>query len=115
LKDLQLTKEKAMNLGKRVRGLREANNMTQAQLEENTGIKREYLSKVESGKLNPTYTTLLKIAHGLRISLSEMLKDNLTPSPQIIRAEFAEKQYKETIRKLEIIHEKIGALLKEKV
>ncbi len=54
-----------MTIGERIRQLREERGLSQAKLERMTGIKRTYLSHLETGSKNhdnPTYNTLVKIA-----------------------------------------------------
>ena len=75
-------------LGARIKYFREWQGLTQADLEEKTGIKREYISKLENGELeNPTYLTLSKIAQGIGIAVSELLEaspaQDLKPMPVI--------------------------------
>jgi DNA-binding Xre family transcriptional regulator len=54
--------------------------MSQVELEHKTGIKREYLSKIENAELkNPTYNTLLKICSGLGISLTDLVEAEKEP------------------------------------
>ena len=56
-----------------LRNARKAAGMSQSELEKATGIKREYISKMESNELkNPTYKTLLRLCKGLGISLIEL-------------------------------------------
>lgn len=75
-------------LGQKIKHLRKNKGLTQFDLEKRTGIKREYLSKIENDELNnPTFSTLIKICDGIGIPLTELLsnKDEL-PSrkePQI--------------------------------
>ena len=64
-----------INLGERIKKVRSLKRISQVELESKTGIKREYLSKIENQELkNPTYKTLLKICSGLGISLSELVE-----------------------------------------
>ncbi len=66
-----------MTLGKRIKFVRLAAKISQLELEKRTGIKREYLSKLENSRLkNPTINTLKKIAAGLRIDFLALLTDN---------------------------------------
>lgn len=61
-----------MTLGKRIQTARLAKGLSQSQFEKVTGIKREYISKLENDELkNPTYNTLLKIAKGCGLTLVE--------------------------------------------
>jgi transcriptional regulator with XRE-family HTH domain len=63
-----------IDLGQRIRVIRNNRGLTQNELEKSTGIKREYLSKIENSELkNPTYSTLLKICKGIDISIAELL------------------------------------------
>ncbi len=75
-------------LGQRIKHLRKNKGLTQFDLEKRTGIKREYLSKIENDELNnPTFTTLLKICEGIGVPVTELLsgKDELPTrkEPQI--------------------------------
>jgi transcriptional regulator with XRE-family HTH domain len=56
-----------MILGDRVRLLREGKNLSQADIEERTGLMRCYISRVERGRTIPSVETLEKIAHGLEV------------------------------------------------
>jgi transcriptional regulator with XRE-family HTH domain len=64
----------AVYLGRKIRHLRKNKGLTQFDLEKRTGIKREYLSKIENDELNnPTFSTLLKICEGIGIPITELL------------------------------------------
>lgn len=43
--------------------------LTQAQLAERAGVKREYIARLESGDANPTVKSLWRIAEGLGLEL----------------------------------------------
>lgn len=60
-------------LGNRIKELRKAKGMTQLDLA--VAINKDYTSitRLEAGRTNPTYTTLLKVAAGLQVELSELL------------------------------------------
>lgn len=60
------------NVGRRVRALREQNNLTQEQLALMTGVGRSYLAKVEAGTRNATVDFMEKIALGLGVTLGEL-------------------------------------------
>lgn len=60
--------------GKRLRKFREIKKLSQAEIEKRTGLKREYISKMENGDLkNPTYNTLIRLAAGLEVRVSELV------------------------------------------
>lgn len=48
---------------------RKANNVTQKQLSEATGIAQSDISKIENGSANPTLKLLQRLAEGLNMSL----------------------------------------------
>jgi len=60
-------------LGKRIKFLREERGLSQEKFAEQCGFDRTYISLIERGKRNPSYTNLLKVAQGLEISISELL------------------------------------------
>lgn len=62
-------------LGKQIKTRRENLGLTQEKLAEKCGLDRTYISLLERGKRNPSYTNLLKVASGLEISISELTKD----------------------------------------
>ncbi len=72
-------------LGQKIRSLRKSKGLTQFDLEKKTGIKREYLSKIENDELNnPTFFTLLKICEGIGVSVTELISfENSLPSPKV--------------------------------
>ncbi len=69
-----------IRLGPRIKKVRKLKQIAQVDLEKKTGIKREYLSKIENEELkNPTIKTLAKIAEGLDISLTELIEPDYEP------------------------------------
>ncbi len=72
-------------LGERIRHRRRQNGFSLRELGERTGIKKEYLCRIETNALpNPTYKTLLIIAQGLGINLVELF-EHFPASPPRIR------------------------------
>jgi len=61
-------------LGGNLRKLRLKKNMSQGDLATVLGVDRAYISNIENGRMNPTLSTLEKVAKALRISSSELLK-----------------------------------------
>jgi transcriptional regulator with XRE-family HTH domain len=59
-------------LGDRIRKLRKARGWTQAEMAERVGIDRSFLADVERGKRNVSVLNLELIAHGFKISLSQL-------------------------------------------
>jgi transcriptional regulator with XRE-family HTH domain len=65
-----------MDLGKRVKTLRFAAELTLQRLSERSGVSLSALSKIENNQLSPTYDTLTKLAHGLSIGISKLFSDD---------------------------------------
>ena len=63
-----------LQLGSRVRDLRMKKSLTQVELASKCSLDRNYIGMLERGERNPSYVTLLKIAQGLGLSLSQLLK-----------------------------------------
>lgn len=53
--------ESRMNIGQRLRGLREAKRLSQGDIQERTGLMRYYVSRVECGHAVPRLETLEKL------------------------------------------------------
>jgi len=61
-----------VRLGNRIRKLRKARAWTQVEMAEKVGIDRSFLADVERGKRNISILNLELIAHGFKISLSQL-------------------------------------------
>ena len=61
-------------VGERVRALREAMDLSLRDLAERTGVSAPMLSQVERGETSPTLAVANKIAAGLDLSLSQLLR-----------------------------------------
>ena len=61
-------------LGENLRKLRLKKDMSQGDLATALSVDRAYISNIENGRMNPTLSTLEKIAGALGISSSELLK-----------------------------------------
>jgi transcriptional regulator with XRE-family HTH domain len=58
-------------IGDKIRELREKSGMTMSELSEKSGVSQGALSLIETGKRTPGTSTLLKIAKGLGVDVSE--------------------------------------------
>jgi XRE family transcriptional regulator, regulator of sulfur utilization len=63
-----------ITLGPRVRALREAGALSLRDLAERTGVSAPMLSQVERGETSPTLAVAQRIASGLDLSLSQLLR-----------------------------------------
>jgi transcriptional regulator with XRE-family HTH domain len=58
-----------VDIGKRLRGLREAKGLRQGDVEDRTGLPQAYVSKVENGRSTPTLPVLERWAEALDVEL----------------------------------------------
>ncbi len=61
------------NLGQRLAATRIQNGLSQNAVAHRAGLAASYLSRIETGKIQPTVPTANKIAAALRVSLGELL------------------------------------------
>jgi transcriptional regulator with XRE-family HTH domain len=82
-----------MQIGQKLRELREAKNLNQGDIEQHTGLFRCYTSRVECGHTVPTIETLEKYARALKIPLYRFFYDGKKPpeNPILPPAEKAER------------------------
>ncbi len=73
-------------LGARVRALREAMDLSLRDLAERSGVSAPMLSQVERGETSPTLQVATRIAHGLDLRLSQLLRLDESGAVTIVRA-----------------------------
>jgi transcriptional regulator with XRE-family HTH domain len=66
--------EQAVGIGVRVRALREAMDLSLRDLADRCGVSAPMLSQVERGETSPTLSVAAKIASGLDLTLSQLLR-----------------------------------------
>jgi transcriptional regulator with XRE-family HTH domain len=64
-----------MNIGIRIRNLREAKGLSQGDVERRSGLLRSYISRVEGGYTAPSLITLEKFAKALEVEPYQLLFD----------------------------------------
>ncbi|HFC11184.1 MAG TPA: XRE family transcriptional regulator [Candidatus Kaiserbacteria bacterium] len=69
-----LNMESGKKLGENLRRLRLKKDLSQGDLATVLNVDRAYISNIENGRMNPTLSTLDKIAKALEVSSSELLK-----------------------------------------
>jgi len=62
-----------IQLGKRIRALREERNISQEELADRADIHRNYISQIEGGKRNISFYKLVKIARALQVRPSKLI------------------------------------------
>lgn len=60
------------SLGKRIKCLREQNNLTQEKLAEKAGLSLDYIGKIEVNINKPGLKALFKIANALEIQIKDL-------------------------------------------
>jgi transcriptional regulator with XRE-family HTH domain len=76
-----------MSIGPRVKALREGMDMSLRDLAQRCGVSAPMLSQVERGETSPTLAVAGKIAQGLELSLSQLLRLDETGSVSVVRAD----------------------------
>jgi XRE family transcriptional regulator, regulator of sulfur utilization len=78
--------ETAIHVGPRVRALREAMDLSLRDLAERSGVSAPMLSQVERGETSPTLQIASRIAAGLELRLSQLLRLDEQGVVSIVRA-----------------------------
>jgi XRE family transcriptional regulator, regulator of sulfur utilization len=73
-------------VGARVKALREAEGLSLRDLAERSGVSAPMLSQVERGETSPTLTVAARIAAGLKLRLSQLLRLDEQGAVTIVRA-----------------------------
>lgn len=82
-------KQHGAAIAKNLRSIREGRNLSLDQLSDLTGVSKSMLRQIETGRSSPTIATIWKIANGLRLSFTSLLRDR---SPAVAIRDFkAEK------------------------
>lgn len=88
-----------MLLGETIRNRRQELGLSQSKVEKMSGIKREYLSKIENSEhKNPTLLTIEKVAKVLDMEAWELLKAMTGPSISDIQEQ--QKKREERLREV---------------
>ena len=74
------------DVGPRVRSLREAMDLSLRDLAERCGVSAPMLSQVERGETSPTLAVAAKIAAGLELTLSQLLRLDESDGVTVVRA-----------------------------
>jgi transcriptional regulator with XRE-family HTH domain len=80
------TMETQIHIGPRVRALREAMDLSLRDLAERSGVSAPMLSQVERGETSPTLAVASRIAAGLELRLSQLLRLDESSPVTIVRA-----------------------------
>jgi XRE family transcriptional regulator, regulator of sulfur utilization len=73
-------------IGARVKALRESSGLSLRDLSERSGVSAPMLSQVERGETSPTLTVAARIASGLELRLSQLLRLDEDGAVTVVRA-----------------------------
>ena len=73
-----------MDIGERLRQLREARDLSQGDIEKRTGLLRCYISRVENGHTIPAVETLEKLARALEVPIYQLFYHQADDSSQLL-------------------------------
>jgi len=68
-----------MEIGHRLRALREKKNLSQGDIQKRSGLLRPYISRAENGHTIPAIETLEKIARALEVPIYQLFYDGEEP------------------------------------
>lgn len=71
----RLSNEIPKLVGEQIVTFRKMRNLSQTELAQMVGKDRQYLYKIEKGRVTPNITTLSILAKALNVSLSELLEN----------------------------------------
>jgi transcriptional regulator with XRE-family HTH domain len=78
--------ERQIHIGPRVRALREAMDLSLRDLADRSGVSAPMLSQVERGETSPTLQVATRIAAGLELRLSQLLRLDEAGTVTVVRA-----------------------------
>lgn len=68
---------KIKEVGNRIKQVRKAQNLSQADLADKMNVSTSYISDVENGKINFSLDTLMRLTEALQISADWLLQTNI--------------------------------------
>jgi transcriptional regulator with XRE-family HTH domain len=99
-----------MQIGTRLKEIREAKNLSQGDIEKRTGLVRCYTSRVEHGHTVPSVETLEKFARALEIPLYQLFHENEEAAARRKRAEESVPAWGTTRRERNMYRQLVDAL-----
>jgi transcriptional regulator with XRE-family HTH domain len=63
-----------INVGKQIQKLRESRGLSQQDLAAKCNFEKSNMSRLETGRVNPTLSTLEKVAKALDVSIAELFR-----------------------------------------
>jgi len=94
-----------IDLGGKIKGLRQSSQLTLKQLAEKVGCSDAYLSQVENAKVSPSIASLKKIAEALGAKITDFFVESVTDEPVVLQP------HRRTLISLERWNAKIWSLV----
>ena len=82
---LQYTMSKSINVGEKIKSLRESKNITREELSERSGLNFDQIISIEENTNLPSLAPLIKIARVMGVRLGTFLDDNEELGPVVTR------------------------------
>ena len=74
-----------MEIGERLKALREQKDMSQGDVEKRTGLLRCYISRVENGHTVPAIETIEKLARAMEVPIYVLFYEAEPPASQLLK------------------------------
>jgi transcriptional regulator with XRE-family HTH domain len=75
-----------MQIGERLKAVREQKDMSQGDVEKRTGLLRCYISRVENGHTVPAIETIEKLARAMEVPMFALFYGAETPASQLTKS-----------------------------
>lgn len=83
------------SIGRKIREIRQRNDLTLEDLAQKTGLSKALLSKIENGKVSSPVSTYSKIAKNLNVEIGSLFKEENEPRFLLVKnSEYHEKESK---------------------
>jgi transcriptional regulator with XRE-family HTH domain len=91
--------------GQRLKVLRKANKLNQAELAEKVGIETKYLSNIETGRRSPSFDKTVALAKALEVPMSALFSfDRDEADPKMLKRRIEANLAKATVQQLKQIY-----------
>jgi transcriptional regulator with XRE-family HTH domain len=74
-----------MEIGERLKAIREQKNLSQGDVEKRTGLLRCYISRVENGHTVPTIETIEKLARAMEVPMYALFYEAEPPASHVLK------------------------------
>jgi len=104
----------ALQLGRRVRTLRQELGWSVEKAAERFGIEPAHVRRVEAGRTNPSLATLVGIAHGLSTDVVDLLGERVERGDRVERSERPPPKTRKYSDVVELLGERVERVERER-